>query len=141
MSIVRPRFSLPVWLYLLTFLSLLGLLPIILTTTMDRAAASPGRWIGSIAWPVVIAILWGYAHRRCSSENLRYSDGLLWVTASMMTGWVYMSFIFVLPVLLLTFTGSVLIALYGDIRRAPGDSQIQWQRLVRFFYRNRMKQK
>jgi hypothetical protein len=141
MNVVRPRFSLAVWLYLVTFFSLLGLLPIILAATMDRATASPGRWLGSIAWPVVIAVLWVYANRRCSSEHLRYSDGLLWVTASMMTGWVYMSFVFVLPVLLLTFTGSVLIALYGDIRRTPADSQTQWRRLVRFFYRNRMKQK
>jgi len=141
MTVARPRFSLAVWFYLVTFFALLGLLPIILTATMDRAAASPGRWLGSIAWPLVIAVLWGYADRRCSSEHLRYRDGLLWVTASMMTGWVYMSFFFVFPVLLLTFTGSVLIALYGDIRRAPGDSQTQWRRLVRFIYRNRMKQK
>ncbi len=141
MNVVRPRFSLPVWLYLVTFFSLLGLLPVILTATMNRAPASPERWLASIAWPVVIAVLWVYADRRCSSEHLRYNDGLLWVTASMMTGWVYMSFVFVLPVLLLTFTGSVLIALYGDIRRTPGDSQTQWRGLVRFFYRNRIKQK
>jgi len=139
MNAARPRFSLPVWFYLVTFFSLLGFLPIILTVTMDRATVSP-RWMASIIWPAMIAVLWGYADRRCSSDLLRFSDGLLWVTASMMTGWAYMSFIFVLPVLLLAFAGSVLIAIYGDIRRVPGYSQTQWRRLVRFFYRNRMRQ-
>jgi hypothetical protein len=72
---------------------------------------------------------------------MRYNDGLLWVTASMMTGWVYMSFIFVLPVLLFAFSGSVFVALYGNIQREPGYSQAQWLRLVRFFYRNRVRQR
>ncbi len=59
----------------------------------------------------------------------------------MMTGWVYMSFIFVLPVLLLAFTSSILVALYGDIRRTPRYSEAQWIRLVHFLYRNRMRQR
>ena len=50
-------------------------------------------------WPAVIAVLWGYAQRQCSNDRMRFSDGLLWIRASMMTGWLYMLFIFVLPVL------------------------------------------
>ena len=72
---------------------------------------------------------------------MRFSDGMLWITASMMTGWLYLSFIVVLPVLLLVFSGSVLIALYGDIRREPEYSQNKWSVVVHYFYRNRMRQK
>jgi hypothetical protein len=140
MNAVRPRFSLPVYFYLVTFFLLLGFLPIVLTATVDREVATPAHWLASLMWPGVIAILWRYADRRCSSDRMRFSDGLLYITASMMTGWVYLSFIVVLPVLLLVFTGSVLIALYGDIRRAPEYSQAKWYGLVRYLYRNRMRQ-
>jgi hypothetical protein len=140
MKAVRPRFSVPVYFYLVSFFLLLGFLPVVLTATVARGAVSSGRWIASIVWAVVIAGLWHYANRWCSSDRMRFSDGLLWVTSSMMMGWVYMSFIFVFPALLLAFTGSVLVALSGNIRRAPDYSQTQWLRLVHFFYRNRMKQ-
>ena len=100
----------------------------------------PVYWLASIMWPVVIAILWGYAQQRCSSDRMRFGDGLLWVTASMMTDWFYISFLVVFPALLAVFSGSVLIALYGDIRRTPGYSQTKWHRLVYYFYRNRMMQ-
>jgi hypothetical protein len=140
MKAVRPRFSVPVYFYLATFFLLLGFSPFILTATICRGTVLSGRWIASIIWAGVIAGLWYYADRWCSSDRMRYSDGLLWVTSSMMMGWVYMSFIFVFPALLLAFTGSVLIALSGNIRRAPGYSQTQWLRLVHFFYRNRMRQ-
>jgi len=139
MKAVRPRFSLPVYFYLIAFFLLLGFLPILLTATVDRGAVSSGRWIASTVWPGLVAVLWFYADRRCSSDRMRFIDGLLWVTSSMMTGWVYMSFIFVLPVLLLAFTGSILVALYGDIRRTPDHSQTQWLRMVHFVYRNRMR--
>lgn len=139
MKVVRPRFSLAVYFYLMTFFLLLGFLPVILTATNVRGAAAAGRWIASIVWAGVIVGLWYYADRWCSSDRMRYSDGLLWVTSSMMMGWVYMSFIFVFPALLLAFTGSVLVAFSGNIRRAPGYSQTRWHRIVHFFYRNRMR--
>jgi hypothetical protein len=140
MNAERPRFSLFVYFYLVTFFLLLAFLPICLTATIGRETTVPAYWLASLMWPAMIAVLWGYAQRRCSSDRMRFSDGLLWVTASMMTGWLFMSFIFVLPVLLVVFSGSVLIALYGDIRRAPGYSQTKWHRLVCYFYRNRMRQ-
>ncbi len=84
----------------------------------DRATVAPLRWLLALLWPAVIALLWRYADQRCSGDRMRLNDGLLWITASMMTGWVYTSFILVLPVLLLAFWGSVFIAFYGDIRRA-----------------------
>jgi hypothetical protein len=123
-----------------TFFLLLGFLPICLTATIGRGAVIPADWLASLMWPVVIAVLYGYAQRRCSSDRMRFSDGLLWVTASMMTGWLYLSFIIVLPALLIVFSGSVLIALYGNISRAPRYSQAKFHRLIYYFYRNRMRQ-
>lgn len=56
------------------------------------------------------------------------------------TGWFYISFLLVLPALLLVFPASVLIALYGDVRRIPEFSQTKWSGLVYYFYRSRMRQ-
>jgi hypothetical protein len=140
MNAERPRFSPTVYFYLVIFFLLLAFLPICLTDSMDWAAAIPTFWLVSLLWPAALAVLWFYAKSRCSSDRMPYSDGLLWVTASMMTGWLYFSFFFVLPVLLVVFAGSVLIALYGDVRRTPGYSQATYQRLIRYFYRNRMMQ-
>ena len=66
---------------------------------------------------------------------------MLWVAGSMMAGWLYLSFIIVLPVLLFAFAFSVLAAMYGDIRRLPAYAQTKWHRFVRLCYRNRMRQR
>jgi hypothetical protein len=100
----------------------------------------PGYWLASFMWPGVIIALAFSAPRRCSSDRMCFRDGLLWVTASMMTGWVYMSFLTVWPELLVVFWGSIVVAIYGDLNRAPGYSQARWHRLVSYFYRNRMRQ-
>jgi hypothetical protein len=140
MNATRPRFSLFVYFYLVTFFLLLGLLPICLVATIGRLAMLPGHWLASLIWLVAIITLTFYAQRRCSSDRMPFRDGLLWVTASMMTGWVYMSFFTVWPVLLVVFWGSVIFAICEDLSRAPGYSQARWHRLVSYFYRNRMRQ-
>jgi amino acid transporter len=140
MNAARPRFSLLIYFYLVTFFLLLGLLPICLVAAIGRLAMLPGYWLASLIWPVAIIAMTLYAQRRCSSDRMRFRDGLLWVTASMMTGWVYMSFFTVWPVLLVVFWGSVFFAIYEDLSRSPGYSQARWHRLVSYFYRNRMRQ-
>ena len=140
MNASRPRFSLFVYFYLVTFFLLLGLLPVCLVATIGRLAMLPGYWVASLIWPVVIIALTFYAQRRCSSDRMCFRDGPLWVTASMMTGWVYMSFFTVWPVLLVVYCGAVFFAIYGDLNRTPGYSQSRWHRLVSYFYRNRMRQ-
>jgi amino acid transporter len=140
METARPRFSLFVYFYLVTFFLLLGFLPICLVATIGRVVVLPRFWVVSLIWPFGMIALAFYAQRRCSSERMHFRDGLLWITASMMTGWVYMSFLTVWPALLVAFWGSVFFAIYGDLNRAPGYSPARWHRLVSYFYRNRMRQ-
>ena len=75
------------------FLFAVAFLPICLVATIGRLAVLPSYWPASLIWPAVIIVLAFYAHLCCSSDRMRFRDGLLWVTASMMTGWVYMSFL------------------------------------------------
>ncbi len=136
----RPRFSHFVYFYLVTFLLLLGFLPVAIVRAVDKTPVRPGYLLASLTWPVVVAFLWLYAQKRCSTDRLRFGDGLLWVTRSMMTGWLWMSFFTVIPGLLVVFCGSVGTALYGDIIRNPGFAQAKFHGLVSYFFRNRMRQ-
>jgi hypothetical protein len=140
MQPARPRFSFSVYFYLVVFFLLLALLPICLTATIENLAKLPAYWFASLVWPIALVGFAVYADRRCSSDRMRFRDGLLWVTASMMTGWVYMSFATVFPVLLFAFWASVFFALSGDMRGKPGYSQTEWHRLVSHLYRHRMRQ-
>jgi hypothetical protein len=126
--------------YLGMFFVLLALLPICLVATIAKLSRSPAFWIASLLWPLAIAASALFANHLCSSERMRYRDGLLWVTNSMMTGWLYMSFATVLPGLLFAFPASVYLALRGQFGNHPGYSQREWHRLVSYFYRHRMKQ-
>jgi hypothetical protein len=117
-----PKIPISVWFYLIAFFSLLSFLPIILTASMDRGAASQMLWILSGIWPLVVGLLWFYANRQCSSDLLSFNDGLFWITGSLMTGWLYLSFVVVLPGLLIVFATSVIIAIYGKFSRTPAYS-------------------
>jgi hypothetical protein len=140
MQRARPRFSFFVYFYLVMFFLLLASLPIFLAATVGNLSKLPAYWFASLAWPIAIVGFAVYADRRCSSDRMHFRDGLLWVTASMMTGWVYMSFVTVLPTLLFAFWASVYFAVFGHMKSEPGYSQTKFHRLVSYFYRHRMKQ-
>ena len=82
----RPRFSMFVHFYVGAFLLIIGLLP-----ACFLAAGRPPLWSPRAAvallWPAMFALLFLYARRRCSSEKLDLHEGLLFVAASMITGW------------------------------------------------------
>jgi hypothetical protein len=137
MSATRPRFSLVVYSYLTVFFLLLGFAPVYFIASVSQGI---GAWLACFVWLAVIAGLTFYAHRRFSTDQMSFREGLLWVTASTMTGWMYFSFVVVLPSLLFVFFASAFIAIYGDLRRKPEYARAKWHRLVRYFYRNRMRQ-
>jgi hypothetical protein len=118
MSVTRARFSILVNFYVLLFFSIASFLPAwaVFATSLGNRFPLPCR-LAAVSWPAAVAGLYRYASNRCSDERLRYQDGLRWVAASLTTGWLYMSAVLVLPVLLVVFVESVMIALYGDIRR------------------------
>lgn len=136
----RPKFSFAVHIYLWGFFALLSLSPLgVLIELNDRASVPINWWVISLAWPVILAVLFSYSMRRCSSEAMAYTDGLLWITRSMMTGWSTISFVVVPPALFTAFLGSVAIAASGDLQRQPRFAKTKWASLVVFFYRQRMR--
>jgi len=136
----RPRFSFAVRIYLWGFFAFLCLSPLgVLIELDDRILAPTSWWVASLVWPGFVAILFWYALRRCSSEAMTFTDGLLWVTGSMMTGWTTFSFVLVPPALLGPFLGSIAFAGWGDLRCQPDYAKAKWASLVFFFFRQRMR--
>lgn len=136
----RPRFSLAVKTYFCLVLGLLVLsVPCVVSTLAISRAISLAWRVASIGWPVLVAALFWYCTRRCSSDKMHFHDGLLWITRSAMTGWMSMSFITVTTAVLTAFLGSVSIAVYGDLQRRRDYAPLKWGQMVSFFYRNRMR--
>jgi hypothetical protein len=139
MDPARPRFSLFVYFYLVTFFLLLAFLPTCLVATIGR-----------------LAVLTGY---RLASAQMAYCDhrpGVLRPPAllqrsnalscrtplgnSVDDDWLGIHVVsHCWPVLLLVFWASVFFAISRDLNRAPGYSQARWHRLISYFYRNRMR--
>jgi hypothetical protein len=140
MTNTRRRFSPFVSSYVYAFFLIIGLMPLWVVFATDFGSSLPSHYrLVSLLWPVWIAGCFWYANRRCTTERLPYWNGLMWVAASMMTGWTYMSFFIVLPVLLVVFPVSVLIAILGDLRHSSGYAADKWSRIVSHFYRHRMR--
>ncbi|MBB5057095.1 hypothetical protein HDF16_001780 [Granulicella aggregans] len=136
----RPKFSFAVHIYLWGFFALLCLSPLgVLIELNDRVSVPTSWWVASLSWPVILAALFSYSMRRCSSGSMTYTDGLLWITRSMMTGWSTISFVVVPPALFTAFLGSVAIAASGDLQRRPHYARTKWASLVTYFYRQRMR--
>src|ERR1700733_202059 len=86
--------------YVWVFVVVLGASPAIAVILMDRGSPIPvGDWTWAIVTMIGIQVLFWYAQVRCTSDKLRYWDGLLLVAAYMFTGWIYISAIFVFPAL------------------------------------------
>jgi NADH:ubiquinone oxidoreductase subunit 4 (subunit M) len=136
----RPRFPLAVQSYFWLVSSLLGLSPVGIVSSIASREDVPLRWwIASILWPVLLAVLFWYAARRCSSDKMRFTDGLLWVTRSAIGGSMFMSIILVTLALLAAFLGAILLAIYSDLIRQPRFAPVKWAQLILFFHRNRMR--
>jgi len=128
--------------YVWVFLIALGMTPVILVLLKRRSfPTEPSDWILAIIEMIGIQILFWYVQRRCSSENLSYWDGLLYVAAFNETGWPYLSMVFVFPSLLLIFIASMSLSIYYEFVPPSAKAAFQFHRMISFFYRNRMLQK
>jgi hypothetical protein len=106
----------------------------------EEIPVPPIAWIISCGWALMMAIIYWYVSWRCSSEELTFYEGLLFVAYSMAAMTPNFSFFFVMPSLLFVFLSSVFFALRGDIARDAGYAKMRFYRLVTRFYKNRMRQ-
>ena len=138
MSDPRPQFGLFPNLYLGLFIALLLAAPFLILAPWHSSSVQP--WVASAFGTAVLVGLLLLASRLCSSPSLSYRDGLLFVIASMMTGWVQLSAVFVFPALLIAVTASIVIAGYSWPIGGGSGAPERFHRLVAFFHRHRMHQ-
>ena len=125
------------WLFALVLI----LCPLLAPTLRAHRSAVPlSTWFTAAGLVVIMLTVFCYVYRRCSGEKLSYWDGLLVVSSSMMTGWVYNTVVVIFPALLYTFLASLYFALRADVRRAPKEAREHFHRLVYRMYQNRMRQ-
>ena len=138
----RVKVGVFVHLYAWVFVLMASLWPLIPPLVVARHSAVPtSTWAVAVGLVAFMQATFWYVQRRCSSDKLSYWDGLLVVTASMMTGWMYSSLIVALPVLAFTFVASFLFAVYADVRQVPGEAAERFHKLVVRLYQNRMVQR
>ena len=141
MKDARPQFSFFVNLYALIFLVGILTAPFIVTLLIAKAHPLPASaWPTAAALSLLVGALLSYANFRCSSTQLTYREGVLFVATSMSTGWVYSSLLCVLPALLLAFVASVGLSLYYDLKLQPSRAAYRFHQLVATFHRHRMRQ-
>jgi hypothetical protein len=141
MANTRVKVSGSAHIYTWLFAAILSIWPLAIPMLAARHSfVPPSTWVNAFIAVVVIQAIFWYVRVRCSDQNLSYWNGLLIVSASMSTGWVQMSFLIVLPSLLVVFLASLLLAAYAEVRRVPEEAATRFQSLLRWFYTNRMRQ-
>ncbi len=107
----------------------------IVTLAIRSRGESVTLWDWSLAFGAVVALLLAFelAARRCTSPDLAYHRGLIYVGASLSTGWTLLD-----PILV--FTGVVAAQLISCVLALTKDPASRYLRLIRWFYRHRMEQ-
>lgn len=137
----KPRFSWMTHAYVWLFMTLLGITPVLIALWYRRIEpVTTPEWAVAIASVVAIQLLFLYSQWRCSSEKLSFWDGLLFVSASMSTGWMYFSMAFVFPALMAVFVASICLSAYCDLVPSSKTAAYRFHKLIFLFYQNRMRQ-
>ncbi|MET7141815.1 hypothetical protein M3S04_00765 [Xanthomonas sp. PPL139] len=122
--------------YFAIFIGMFLAAPLLLMTPWH--ARNPNAWLLSLGAMGVLLSLLLLCHRQCSGPSLSFTEGLLFVTGFMMTGWSMLSAVFVFPALLLVTLAAIIVSaaclpLGGRTRSAT-----LFHRLVLFVYRHRL---
>jgi hypothetical protein len=90
-------------------------------------------WIELVLELVLIQLLLWHAQKRCSSEKLRFWQGMAVIAACLRTSWIYTDVLSAVLILPLVFTAAAALAFTSR-------PAYRFQLLVHAFYRNRMEQ-
>jgi hypothetical protein len=91
-------------------------------------------------WVAGFQLAMWLARRRCSSESLSVSDGLLYITAYMTVGIGGASMLVAVPCTMFAIVATVGIALISVGDTGPQKAQARFRGLVAWFSKNRMYQ-
>jgi len=102
--------------------------------------ASTDALVGAIAAVAVLHIALAFAARRCSTEKLKYWDGMRLITAYMTFGIGGSAMVVAVPSAITGLVGSIGIATISLAKTQPNWAPHYFQRMIVFFHRHRMYQ-
>jgi hypothetical protein len=132
----RPRLPFQFKLYVWIYLFFIAFLPLVIV--IGKADKYP--WLLSyfwyvVGWPVISSFIYWYTSRRCSSPQLRFFDGLVYITLAMNIGWQQMSLFSGFFGVLAALVISPFAALYGDYRLEQEYASKFFHKMVVKFYK------
>jgi len=138
---IKVRVGLHVHLYLGVAVFVLSAIPFSSVIFLSGGFnASTDALVGAI---VAVAVLHGalaLAMRRCSTEKLKYWDGMRLITAYMTVGIGGSAMLVATPSAIVALVGSIGIAIMSLAKPQSNWAPHYFQRMIAFFYRHRMYQ-
>jgi hypothetical protein len=102
--------------------------------------ASTDALVGAIVAVAVLHMALAFATRRCSTEKLKYWDGMRLITAYMTFGIGGSAMVVATPSAIVGLVGSIGIATISLAKPQSNWAPHHFQRMIAFFYRHRMYQ-
>jgi hypothetical protein len=131
MSTIRVRISPFLLLYVVFVLVLLVGWPILVALAIQPPTTG---WLLAVACSGLLGALLTHIAHICGGSLGRYWHGLLTLASSLSTGWVYLSFMTVVPGLACAIALSAYFSLRADLGVANSEAQQQFQKLVLTFH-------
>jgi hypothetical protein len=138
---IKVRVGFHVHLYLGVAVFVLSAIPFVSVIALSGGfKASTDALVGAIVAVTVLHIALAFATRRCSTEKLKYWDGMRLITAYMTFGIGGSAMVVATPSAIVGLVGSIGIATISLGKPQSNWAPHHFQRMIAFFYRHRMYQ-
>jgi hypothetical protein len=138
---IKVRVGFHVHLYLGVAVFMLSAIPFFSVLFLSGGFnASTDALVGAIVAVAVLHMALAFATRRCSTEKLKYWDGMRLITAYMTFGIGGSAMVIATPTAILGLVASIGIATMSLAKPQSNWAPHHFQRMIAFFYRHRMYQ-
>jgi hypothetical protein len=138
---IKVRVGFHVHLYLGVAVFVLSAIPFFSVIFLSGGLnASTDALVGAIVAVAVLHMALAFVTRRCSTEKLKYWDGMRLITAYMTFGIGGSAMVVATPSAIVGLVGSIGIAAVSLAKPQSNWAPHHFQRMIAFFYRHRMYQ-
>src|ERR1700691_3456393 len=138
---IKVKVGLHVHLYLGVAIFLLSAIPFFIVILLNGGAdASMEAVVAALGAVALLHVALAMTARSCSTEKLRFWDGIRLITAYMTFGIGGTAMLVATPCAIVGLVGSLGIATISLVKPQQNWAPYKYQRLIAFFYRHRMYQ-
>ena len=138
---IKVKVGLHVHLYLGVAIFILSAIPFFIVILLNGGAdASMEAVVAALGAVALLHVALAVTARSCSTDKLRFWDGIRLITAYMTFGIGGTAMLVATPCAIVGLVGSLGIATISLVKPQQNWAPYQYQRLIAFFYRHRMYQ-